>query len=84
MPVNHAPTATAHDQSATRGQCSARRTLFSASDADGDRLLYVFYDNSADTASGHFTVDGVVQAGSTTFAVAAAQLAQTTFTAEQG
>src|SRR3954469_2952173 len=58
-------------------------SLFSASDADGDSLLYFFYDNSAAPASGHFTVNGVVQAAGTTFAVTAAQLAQTTFTAGQ-
>jgi hypothetical protein len=55
--------------------------LFQASDADGDGLTYFFYDNSADPTSGHFTVNGVVQAAGTTFAVSAAQLAQTTFTA---
>ena len=47
----------------------------------GTALLYFFYDNSADPASGHFTVNGVVQAAGTTFAVTAAQLATTTFTA---
>ena len=55
--------------------------MFSASDVDGDSLLYFFYDNSAEPASGHFTVNGVVQAAGMTFAVTAAQLAQTTFTA---
>ena len=64
-----------------RGQILNASSLFSASDADGDHLLYFFYDNSADPASGHFTVNGVVQAAGTTFAVSEAQLAQTTFTA---
>ena len=81
MPVNHAPTATAHDQSAARGQVFGASELFSASDGDGDNLLYFFYDNSAAPTSGHFEVNGVVQAAGTTFAVSAAQLAQTTFTA---
>ena len=72
---------TATDISASRGQVLAASSLFQASDADGDSLLYFFDDNSADPASGHFTVNGVVQAANTTFAVSAAQLAQTTFTA---
>ena len=79
--INHAPTVAASDQTATRGQVINASSLFSASDADGDHLLYFFYDNSADPASGHFTVGGVVQAAGTTFAVSEAQLAQTTFTA---
>ena len=40
-----------------------------------------FYDNTSDAMSGHFTVNGVVQAANTTFGLTAAQLAQTTFTA---
>jgi VCBS repeat-containing protein len=83
VPANHAPTATASDQSATRGQVFNASSLFSASDGDGDSLLYFFYDNSAEPASGHFTVNGVVQAANTTFAVAASQLGSTTFTAGQ-
>ena len=79
--INHAPTVAASDQTATRGQVINASSLFSASDADGDHLLYFFYDNSADPASGHFTVGGAVQAAGTTFAVSEAQLAQTTFTA---
>ena len=78
---NHAPTVAASGQTATRGQVINASSLFSASDADGDHLLYFFYDNSADPASGHFTVGGAVQAAGTTFAVSEAQLAQTTFTA---
>ena len=81
LPVNHAPTVTAPDFSASNGQVVGASSLFSANDVDGDNLLYFFYDNSADPASGHFTVNGVVQAAGTTFAVTAAQLAQTTFTA---
>jgi VCBS repeat-containing protein len=81
VPVNHAPTAAAQDQLAARGQVFNASSLFSASDGDGDSLLYFFYDNSAAPASGHFTVNGVEQAAGTTFAVTAAQLAQTTFTA---
>ena len=78
---NHAPTLAASDQTSTRGQVINASSLVSASDADGDHLLYFFYDNSADPASGHFTVGGAVQVAGTTFAVSEAQLAQTTFTA---
>ena len=81
VPANHTPTVTASDVSATKGQTISASSLFQASDADGDGLTYFFYDNSADPTSGHFTVNGVVQAAGTTFAVSAAQLAQTTFTA---
>ena len=81
VPANQAPTVTAPDFSASKGQVVNASSLFSANDANGDSLLYFFYDNSADPASGHFTVNGVVQAAGTTFAVTAAQLAQTTFTA---
>ena len=53
-------------------------SLFTANDADGDSLLYFFYDNSAAPTSGHFEVNGTVQAAGTTFAVTQAQLANTT------
>jgi len=84
VPANQAPTVTASDFSASKGQVVNASSLFSANDANGDSLLYFFYDNSADPASGHFTVNGVVQSAGTTFAVTAAQLAQTTFTAGTG
>jgi hypothetical protein len=60
VPANHAPVVTATDVSASPRQVLAASSLFQASDADGDSLLYFFYDNSADPASGHFTVNGVV------------------------
>ena len=81
VPANQAPTVTAPDFSATSGQVINASSLFTANDADSDSLLYVFCDNSADPTSGHFTVNGVVQAAGTTFVLTAAQLAQTTFTA---
>ena len=81
VPANQAPTVTAPDFSASKGQVVNASDLFTANDANGDPLLYFFYDNSADPASGHFEINGVVQAAGTTFAVTAAQLAQTTFTA---
>jgi hypothetical protein len=58
--------------------------LFTASDADNDPLTYYLYDNTPDAASGHFTVNGMVQLANQMIAVSAAQLAQTTFTAGSG
>jgi hypothetical protein len=57
-----------------------RSSLFTANDADGDSLLYFFYDNSAAARSGHFEVMPGDAAG-TTFAVTQAELANTTFVA---
>ena len=62
VPPNNAPTLGAPDLSVARGQVISASSLFSANDADGDSLLYFFYDNSSDPTSGHFTVNGVVQA----------------------
>ena len=79
--INHAPVVTASDQSASPGQIINASSLFSASDIDNDTLAYYLYDDTPGAASGHFTVNGVVQAANTVIAVSAAQLAQTTFTA---
>ena len=80
VPANHAPTVTAPDFSAARGQVINDRAVH------GDRCrrrhaALLLRDNSADPNSGHFTVNGVVQAANQTFVLTAAQLAQTTFTA---
>jgi phage tail sheath gpL-like len=66
---------------ASSGQVLVASSLFTANDADGDSLLYFFYDNSAAATSGHFDVNGAAQAAGTTFAVTQAQLATTTFVA---
>ena len=81
VPPNHAPVVTAPEHSAPSGQVIGISSLFLANDADNDALTYYFYDNTAGTGSGHFTVNGAVQPANATFAVSAAQLAQTTFTA---
>ena len=81
VPANHAPTVTATDRVATSQQVFTMSELFTAADADGDTLLYGLRDTSADPNSGHFTVNGVVQAANQTFVLTAAELAQTTFTA---
>ena len=63
VPANQAPTVTASNQTASSGQVLNASSLFTANDADGDSLLYFFYDNSAAPTSGHFEVNGQVQAG---------------------
>ena len=79
--ANHAPVAATLNQSASPGEVISAASLFLANDADNDVLLYFFYDNTPGAISGHFTVNGTVQPANTTFAVSAAQLAPTTFTA---
>ena len=78
--VNHAPVVTASDCSRRRTRSSTRRRCSRRAMSMATRL-YFFYDNTAAATSGFFSVNGVVQAAGTTFAVTAAQLAQTTFTA---
>jgi predicted Fe-Mo cluster-binding NifX family protein len=82
-PVNHAPVVTVANVNATVGQSFAASSLFSVTDADSDTITkYQFYDGPAGT--GHFTVNGVVQATNQIIDVSAAQLAQTTFAAGPG
>ena len=81
VPANQAPTVTASNQTVTNGQVLNASSLFTANDADGDSLMYFFYDNSTAATSGHFEINGVTQAAGTTFAVSQAQLANTTFIA---
>jgi hypothetical protein len=78
---NHAPvlTAPSANVSGTAGQSFAASSLFSATDLDGDALVFYLYDNTPN--SGHFVVNGTVVSGGTIYAVTAAQLAQTSFVA---
>ena len=80
---NHAPvmTVASADVSASAGQTLQATSLFSATDADNDTLVYELYDNSPAADSGHFAVNGTVVPANTPFAVSAAQLAQTAFVA---
>ena len=45
--VDNAPTVDGAQPDASSGQILNASSLFSANDADGDSLLYFFYDNSA-------------------------------------
>jgi hypothetical protein len=81
--VNHAPVLTvpSTNVSASAGQTIQAGTLFSATDQDGDPLLYYLYDGTSDPNSGHWVVNGTVVAANTTYTITAAQLAQTSFVA---
>ncbi len=56
-------------------------SLFSASDPDGDTLMYMIDDVTTTAGHGHFVVNGTVVAQATPTWVTQAQLAQTTFVA---
>lgn len=76
--VNHAPILTVPSASvtATTGQVIAAASLFSASDADGDSLVYSITDTNP--GGGYLVVNGSLVASATT-QVTSAQLAQTSF-----
>lgn len=81
IPVNHAPVLTiaASNVVTTSGQAIAAASLFSASDADGDPLVYAFYD--ATQGGGHFVVNGSPVPDNTMVQVTAAQLSQVSYVA---
>ncbi|HEV2154844.1 hypothetical protein [Bradyrhizobium sp.] len=67
--------------SATHGQSIAASSLFSASDADGNSLVYFLENGTKGATAGYFTVNGVVQPNGIVFTVNATDLAHTTFVA---
>ena len=78
--IDHAPVTVAPDFSALRGQNIAAVNLFSVTDLDGDAITkYQFWDSTADSASGHWVVNGVAQGANVAIDVTAAQLSSTTF-----
>ena len=85
-PVNHAPVVMVANPTvqASSTQPIQVSTLFSASDAENDTLIYAFYDGTV--GGGHFVVNGVVEpeGNGQYFAVSAAQLSQVTFVPAQG
>lgn len=80
---NHAPvvTAASANVAATVGQSIALSSLFTASDADNDTLIYMIYDASTTGSHGHLVVNGTTVAAGTPYWVTQAQLAQTSFVA---
>jgi Ca2+-binding RTX toxin-like protein len=80
---NHAPvvTAASANVAATAGQSIALSSLFTASDADNDTLIYMIYDGTTTGGHGHLVVNGTTVAAATPYWVTQAQLAQTSFVA---
>jgi len=82
-PVNHVPVLSVSNTnvSATAGQTVQLSSYLSATDADGDSLVYVFYDSTV--GGGRIYANGVAQpeGNGQMFGVAASQLSQTTFVA---
>ncbi|WP_426408145.1 alkaline phosphatase family protein [Bradyrhizobium ganzhouense] len=74
-------TAASANVAAKAGQSFAISSLFSASDSDGDALIYMVYDGTTTAGHGHWVVDGTVVPQATPYWVSQAQLAQTSFVA---
>jgi hypothetical protein len=81
--LNHAPVVTAASANlvATAGQALSASSLFSPSDADGDALSYVIYDNTISAGGGHFMLNGVTEPSDVAVTLSAAQFAQLSFVA---
>ena len=72
-----APVASTANRSVHVGQSVAASTLFSVSDADNNAITqYEFWDGSAATTSGHFSINGTTQTANQAIPIAAANLAQ--------
>ena len=77
-----APTVTAMDVGVRKFGSLAASSLFSVTDADGEPITwYNFYDASAASTSGHFSINGVAQSANQVITVSADQLGQTRFEA---
>ncbi len=78
-PADQAPVVTAPNAGIAATSSVAASSLFTVNDPEGDSITtYDFYDA---TGSGHFVVNGTVQAAGTIIPVTAAQLAQTSYVA---
>lgn len=79
-----APIVTTAAVAAQRNQSFALASLFSVSDPDGSAITaYQIFDGTADPGSGHFVVNGVVQAERSIIDITPVQLAQASFVAGQ-
>jgi|GEM_PF-1452420 len=77
---NSAPVVTTANLTRFRSQTLALSSLFTVSDADGDAATrYQLWDGTRDSNSGHFVVNGTVQAAGTIIDITAADLANTSF-----
>jgi Bacterial Ig-like domain/Bacterial Ig domain/RTX calcium-binding nonapeptide repeat (4 copies) len=81
-----APVTTASNQTVNRNTVLAASSLFSVSDPDGLATItqYQFYDSTAGSTTGFWSVNGTAQPANANIDVSAAQLASTTFTAGAG
>jgi len=79
-PVNHPPGVGSYVYLRAQHQTIAITDLIYAYDNDGDAITrYQFWDSTRDSRSGHFVVNGAIQAAGTVIDITAAQLSQTTF-----
>jgi hypothetical protein len=77
---NHTPIVASLANVLSENQLVSASSLFSTSDADGDAIAgYQFFDNTTGSSSGHFVVNGVVQAAQTVIDVSPGALSQTSF-----
>jgi len=87
MPApNHAPVIALPSGAnvAASSQSVPLSSLFAATDADNDALMYMMLDNTTGSGSGHFNIGGVAQAEGGWIGVTAAQLSQIAFAPGSG
>jgi len=78
--ANYAPGVLTSNRSIARSVTTPLSNLFSITDVENDAITkYQLWDSGRDPNSGHFVVNGVVQAAGTVIEVTAAQLGQTSF-----
>jgi hypothetical protein len=82
-PIDSAPVVTAPSLTAVHGASFAATSLFTVSDADGDKIAKYAFWNSG-TGGGHFALGGVAQAAAQEIDVTAAQLSQLTYQSGSG
>lgn len=80
--IDHRPVVTTANVTETVNTVVPLSSLFSVSDPDGDSITkYQLWDATRDSPSGHFVINGAVQAAGQVIEITAAQLAQTSFVA---
>jgi len=78
--LDNPPVVTTHDVSLQINQTVSLSSLFSVSDPDGDTITtYQLWDSGRDPNSGHFVINGVVQAAGTIITLSAGNLSQASF-----
>jgi cytochrome oxidase Cu insertion factor (SCO1/SenC/PrrC family) len=78
--LDNPPVVTTHDVTLQINQTVSLSSLFSVSDPDGDTITsYQLWDSTRDPNSGHFVINGVVQAAGTIITLSAGNLSQASF-----